>query len=223
MNDPESRYAAWFHELDAWTEYWDIYHPESKGRYYFGDGNSERGLLTILLPHHARPAVFTAWTRMALDHGTAGEFLREVRVDAVAAAVQEVDDFVAALFEKHFGDASKTAVREDYLEGMFRFATDTLPPAIEREGRIAASGPPPYYSMPAAATTCSTGDSCSRSSQNAHASVLTIVRVSDSAIPARCHAMLRRMRRTCMRSSRRRLCRLRSCWSDIRRARSRRS
>jgi hypothetical protein len=22
-----ARWVAWFHELDAWTEYWDIYHP----------------------------------------------------------------------------------------------------------------------------------------------------------------------------------------------------
>ena len=43
------RYAAYFRELDAWTEYWDIYHPETHGRYYFGDGEHP-GLLSAFLP-----------------------------------------------------------------------------------------------------------------------------------------------------------------------------
>jgi hypothetical protein len=45
----DQRYVAWFHELDAWTEYWDVYHPETRGRYYFGDGGEEPGLLTQIL------------------------------------------------------------------------------------------------------------------------------------------------------------------------------
>lgn len=59
------RHAAWFHELDAWTEYWDVYHPETKGRFYFGDGAGERGLLTRFLPREQCPPAFLAWTRMA--------------------------------------------------------------------------------------------------------------------------------------------------------------
>jgi hypothetical protein len=47
--DADVRHVGFFHELDAWTEYWDIYHPETRGRFYFGDG-SEPGLLTRLLP-----------------------------------------------------------------------------------------------------------------------------------------------------------------------------
>ena len=42
VGEAERRYMAWFHELDAWTEYWDIYHPETHGRFYFGDGARER-------------------------------------------------------------------------------------------------------------------------------------------------------------------------------------
>jgi hypothetical protein len=48
--DNEKRYCAWFHELDAWTEYWEIYHPESRGRFYFGDGSGEPGFLTQFVP-----------------------------------------------------------------------------------------------------------------------------------------------------------------------------
>lgn len=136
----EERYVAWFHELDAWTEYWDVYHPESKGRYYFGDGGSEPGLLTRLLPNHVRPPVFTAWSRMALGSGSFDAFVHELTQD-VRSALLEVDDLVARLFAKHFGDAEDVAIQRDYLEGMFRFATDTLPPATERDMRIDAWDP----------------------------------------------------------------------------------
>jgi hypothetical protein len=130
------RYVAWFHELDAWTEYWDIYHPETRGRFYFGDGNGEPGLLTKILPRERRPAVFVAWTQMALGAVDAEKFAQEVRVHEVAAAVMEVDALVARLFAKHFGDASAAGVSEDYLEAMFRCASDTLPPATERDAKI---------------------------------------------------------------------------------------
>lgn len=133
-----ARYAAWFHELDAWTEYWDVYHPELRGRFYFGDGD-EKGLLTRFLPREARPPIFTAWTRMALQTGPASAFIEAARVPDVAAAVAEVDDLLARLFAKHFGDAREPSVQADYLVATFRFAADTLPPATERDGRIADS------------------------------------------------------------------------------------
>jgi hypothetical protein len=139
--DKEQRYCAWFHELDAWTEYWDVYHPETRGRYYFGDGQSESGLLTRFLPREQRPAAFTAWTRMALLQDTAARFVAEVRVPEVASAVIEVDDLTARLFTKHFGNAADAQVQADYLDAMFRLATDALPPAIERDARILDGDP----------------------------------------------------------------------------------
>lgn len=137
----DARYVAWFHELDAWTEYWDVYHPESRGHFYFGDGNSEAGLLSKLLPNRERPAVFSAWTRMALRSDSANAFLSELAAADVGAAILEIDGFVGGLFEKHFGNASDAAVQRDYLEAMFRFATDALPPATERDSRIEPSDP----------------------------------------------------------------------------------
>src|SRR6266480_1862152 len=65
-SEDDQRYVAWFHELDAWTEYWDIYHPETRGHFYFGDGESELGLLTRFLPRDYRPPAFVAWTRLSL-------------------------------------------------------------------------------------------------------------------------------------------------------------
>ncbi len=135
----EKRYVAWFHELDAWTEYWDVYHPETCGRYYFGDGGSEPGLLSLFLPHRQRPAPFVAWTRMALT-GDAG-FETAIRDPAVAAAILEVDSLLARLFAAHFGDPRDPAVRADYLDATFLFAIDALPPAVERDARISDHDP----------------------------------------------------------------------------------
>ena len=133
----ESRYAAWFHELDSWTEYWDIYHPETRGRFYFGDGAGENGLLTRFLPRERRPPAFNAWCQMATGSGAHDHFKREVRILEVAAAVMEVDGLVGRLFYKYFGHAGDPSVQQDYLEAMFRFGADLLPPATEREALIA--------------------------------------------------------------------------------------
>jgi hypothetical protein len=132
----DHRYMAWFHELDAWTEYWDIYHPETRGRYYFGDGDAEPGLLTRFLPRTQYPPPWVAWTRMALGVGSPGEFLDEVCRPKIASAVMEIDALQGRLFAKYFGDASDSHVQADYLEAIFRFATDSLPPALERTRQI---------------------------------------------------------------------------------------
>ncbi len=139
--DAERRYVAWFHELDAWTEYWDVYHPETRGRYYFGDGDTESGLLTRFLPRERRPPAFVAWVRMALLSGGFAAFADAVHVPEVAAAVTEVDALLARLFDQHFGDAADPLVRADYLAAVFRFATDSLPPAAERDARIPVVDP----------------------------------------------------------------------------------
>lgn len=139
--DTEQRYVSWFHELDAWTEYWDIYHPETRGRFYFGDGEAEHGLLTRFLPREQCPPAFIAWTRMSLLLGPTARFVEEVRVPEVASAVMEVDGLVARLFANHFGDAADPHVQADYLEAIFRFATNSLPPAIERDARISEDDP----------------------------------------------------------------------------------
>jgi len=142
-DDKMRRYVAWYHELDAWTEYWDIYHPDTHGRFYFGDRDTEQGLLTRFLPRERRPAPFVAWTRMATSPSpeAASAFAHEVRVPEVADAVMEIEDLQARLFANHFGDAANPQVQADYLESIFYFATDTLPPAAEREARIANDDP----------------------------------------------------------------------------------
>lgn len=137
----ESRYVSYFHELDGWTEYWDVYHPETRGRYYFGDGAGESGLLTRFLPREQVPAVFLSWKRFALYEDGEGRFAAEARAADVSEAVLEVDALVAGIFREHFGDANHDTVQADYLRAIHRFATDTLPPAVDRDARIAADDP----------------------------------------------------------------------------------
>jgi hypothetical protein len=137
----DDRYVSYFHELDAWTEYWDVYHPETRGRFYFGNGEQEKGLLTRFLPRETVPAVFLAWKRYALYEDSEDRFRAEARQPDVAEAVLTVDELVASIFARHFGDAADVAVQEDYLEAIFRFAIDTLPAAPDRDSLIPADDP----------------------------------------------------------------------------------
>jgi hypothetical protein len=137
----DQRHVGYFHELDAWTEYWDVYHPETSGRFYFGDGGSEPGLLRMLLPRESKPRIFTVWTQMALGLGPAEAFAAAAAEPAVAAAVAEVDALLGRVFGAHFGAPAEPAVQADYLHAMFRFATGDLPPATERDARIADDDP----------------------------------------------------------------------------------
>lgn len=141
FSESARRHAAWFHELDAWTEYWDIYHPETAGRYYFGNGDTEPGLLRLFLPREHRPPVFQSWVRMALSAESPAVFLSEARVTQVAAAVIEVDQHISRLFATHFGSASDPQVKSDYIDAMIDFGCDQLPPATERARRIPTDDP----------------------------------------------------------------------------------
>ena len=135
-----ARYAAYFHALDAWTEYWDIYHPESRGRYYFGDGEVE-GLLAHLIPQRHTPPVFDAWKRRALGQDGDHTFEQHAMAPAVVDAAVELDDLVERLFAEHFGPAGGDVIRRDYLAALHTFAIDALPPATERLGRIPDGDP----------------------------------------------------------------------------------
>lgn len=136
-----SRYAAFFHELDAWTEYWDIYHPETKGRFYRGDGD-ERGLLTLFVPGPTgSPPIFAAWKRRALGLDLTDEFSQLAVQEPVASAALELDDLVCRVVRSHFGDPTEASVRMDYLRAIHRCATDSLPAATERLSRVPAGDP----------------------------------------------------------------------------------
>ena len=133
------RYASYFRELDAWTEYWDIYHPETHGRYYFGEGE-RLGLLTAFLPtpHNFRNPVFDAWKMLALYSGDDTEpallerFVTEARRSHVTEAVLEIDELVLRLARQHFADSAGEIDQFAYLDAMERFGKNTLPACPER-------------------------------------------------------------------------------------------
>jgi hypothetical protein len=140
-NERNAHYAAWFHELDAWTEYWDVYHPETCGRYYFGDGAQETGLLRCYLPKGGRPPAFRAWVSCALGSDNGTRFAEAVREPAVSAAVLEIDELLGKLFTKYFGNPAFQSTKADYLEATFLFAIDTLPAAPERLALLDSGDP----------------------------------------------------------------------------------
>jgi hypothetical protein len=142
---PPAHYAAFFHELDAWTEYWDIYRPATRGHFYFGDGD-EPGLLHHLVPRHTVPPLFAAWKRYACAgaatvDGARTAFAVAAADPVVAAAVAEYDRLVCDILARHFGSAADPAARADYLAAMHYFGTDTLPPATERQARVPRDDP----------------------------------------------------------------------------------
>jgi hypothetical protein len=139
--DAGNRYAAWFHELDSWICYWDVYHPETAGRYYFGNSGTEAGLLRRFLPRESRPAIFNAWVRMALSLDNRQKFVDEARAPEVAAAVLEIDRLFSRLFTAHFGDAADPETQADYINAMLCFGCGTLPPASDRAALITADDP----------------------------------------------------------------------------------
>jgi hypothetical protein len=138
-----TEYVRFFRDLDSWTEYWDIYHPETHGRFYFGDGQ-QSGLLGTFLPSPIRPRnpVFDAWKQLSLNFepNMASElhehFEREVCQPQVAEAVLAVDELVLGLVHKYFTDAKGSFDGLAYLDAMERFGKDILPPSPERYERV---------------------------------------------------------------------------------------
>ncbi len=102
----------------------------------FGPGE----IVSIFLNQSKKP-LEDVRVRRALLSGAPAAFADEVRVPEVAAAVTEVDALLARLFDRHFGNAADPLVRADYLAAVFRFATDSLPPAAERDARIPDGDP----------------------------------------------------------------------------------
>jgi hypothetical protein len=139
--EDEARRASYFRELDAWTEYWDIYHPETHGRYYFGDDGEEPGLLSWYLPRSGKPQAFRTWHHAALFDISADAFQTAVSEPKVAKAVLEVDRLIGRIFAEHFGNPCDHATRVDYLSAMHSFAADTFPPAVTRDALISHDDP----------------------------------------------------------------------------------
>ena len=131
----EARYCAWFHDLDAWTEYWDISTPVPRPVLLRRRSREARPAQRVHAPPRP-PASVPDLARPGRRSGSPHRFRRCGAGPDVADAVLGVDDLLAELFERHFGDAADPGVREDYLEAVHRFATDTLPAAPQRLARV---------------------------------------------------------------------------------------
>jgi len=141
---PGKEYAAYFFELDAWSEYWDVYRPETRGLYHFGDGSAP-GYLSAFLPGpgRRRAPVFDAWKAYALarrspdsEPAARRRFEGLARQPEVAEAVIAVDLLVTRLLEEHFGDGHGGLDLEAYFDAIERFALDTLPGCPDRYALI---------------------------------------------------------------------------------------
>ena len=143
-----TQYAQYAWELDAWTEYWDVYRPETGGRYYFGSADHP-GYLNRFLPNPSgrRSPVFDSWKAVALDTRETPDFSLEerfaqsVRDPEVTEAVLAVDELVRRIVSNHFNDGSGRLDALAYLDAMERFGRDTLPENPERYALIPDDDP----------------------------------------------------------------------------------
>lgn len=123
-------YAAYFRDIDSYTEYWDKYRPETNG-----------SVMATVRKFFPGPLLDPAWMDYARASGTAGEALALQVLTAVLNqaeirdAVLAIDDLVVGLVEQHFPSASGAATAR-YLDAMERFGRDQLPLDADRDSRI---------------------------------------------------------------------------------------
>jgi hypothetical protein len=126
--------ATFFTELDAHTEYWDVYDAVPDGRYY-------------ALVRVAAPAL-AAWRSLVgstspKDRDRAELALKDsLDDDTVADAVVTLDRLMISLAAKHFPGAERGVDPEAYLNVVEAFARDVLPPDEDRLKRVTDLGDP---------------------------------------------------------------------------------
>jgi hypothetical protein len=136
------RYSAYFRDLDAVTEYFDVYgHPQNEflmpkvGKYFGRDSEpGRRKALNIWRAYAIIPDddPTKAQERQALE--------QELAHADVASAIRDVDAVLLGLVRKHW--SSQNGVdREMMLDALLRFGADRLPDDIDRLNRVKAQNP----------------------------------------------------------------------------------
>ena len=133
---PERRpeiFAAFFRDLDSFTEYWDVYRPETNGRFMNA------------VTQQIFPNVLAPWRDYALATGPEKATRREallavLRQPPVSDAVMLIDDLQAQLITTHFGQ-QPTPDPDSVLEAQLAFGKDTLPLDPDRDSRVQAGDP----------------------------------------------------------------------------------
>lgn len=124
---------AFFRELAEWTDGWATHHPETRGRFAWGDGVGEVGALTVLL----RPAAdgrspHQRWTDWAMAHrepwgeATHAQLVRRLVAPEVRAAVLSLDLLLCHLYRRHFGALPASEALPAFLDAVYRYAGGEL-------------------------------------------------------------------------------------------------
>jgi hypothetical protein len=129
VDDDLERYAAFFTDLDSYTEYWDLYRPELKGKYM--------GYVGLLFS-----GVLPEWFDYALNEKTTQapalltKLKKDLAVSEVTDALLQLDELQLTLIEKHFpGPDGKGIDFASYLAAVDAFAQDLLSPDADRLAR----------------------------------------------------------------------------------------
>ncbi len=148
-------YAAYFRDLDSWTEYWPFYRPESKGRYFFGDGAGEEGLLGRFFPNRNTPQGdeplerWQEWAKFGTDADDdpyLTSLMEAIGDVEVKEALYEVDALLGRLIVEHF-EFDGAIDGEAYIDCVENFARDQLPPDQDRFERVPEGDPRKDHSL----------------------------------------------------------------------------
>jgi hypothetical protein len=123
------KYAAFFRDLDSYTEYWDLYRPETNGRYM------DAAIATFGAP-------LQSWTAYALKENSAqapallAKLKAALAVAENAQALRTIDELLLMLLQRHFpGPAEGQIEAGAYVNAVEGFARDVLPPDPDRLAR----------------------------------------------------------------------------------------
>jgi hypothetical protein len=129
-----SKYAAYFTELDAWTEYWDIYKPETQGRFYNGDGTTP-GMLSTIFPLIEKWREYAQFESEPEGPDVLVELQARMADPVVASEFREMEELLDRLVRSHFAIDGTLDV-EAFLDAFESFGRDTLPLDHDRDARV---------------------------------------------------------------------------------------
>ncbi|WP_414665139.1 hypothetical protein [Horticoccus sp. 23ND18S-11] len=133
------RYAAFFLELDSYTEYYKYY-------------NAPENYMPVVLEYFDRrmgdgTKAINAWWRWVASRGFPDEthYRKELNdflgVETVRASILKVNSLMVSLMEKHFPGANGGIDLSAFSDAVEFFAKDQLPPDEDRRQRVRSSIP----------------------------------------------------------------------------------
>jgi len=139
-------YAAFFRDLDSYTEYHDVYGRPTEENYmqyvgrYFG---RDRNLALNLWKEYAELSLEDAEYKDELWE----EILKEINSPIIKNSILKVEELMVKLLEEHFNFDSQLDT-EAILDAFTFFGKDELPEDLERYQRIVALNDPEDFRLP---------------------------------------------------------------------------